>query len=55
MKLVSTYGTNKLDMDHPAKKTYVKDGEKITKDVHFPELVLNHFKYRYTVHDYNPT
>ena len=53
MKLISTYGTNELQLDHPAKRKYLQDGKEVTKDFHYPEVVSNHFNYHHTVDNHN--
>jgi len=54
MKLMSTYGTNELQADHPTKRVY-KDSEKntVTTNFCYPEVVSNHFKFRHAVDDHN--
>ena len=46
MKLISTYGTNELQADHPTKRVY-KDSQKntVTNNFCYPEAVSNHFKF----------
>ena len=50
---MSTYNTNELQFDHPAKRTYVQDGKEVIKDFYHPEVVSSHFKYYHTVDDHN--
>ena len=54
MKLMSTYGTNELQTDHPTKRVY-KDSDKntVTTNFYYPEVVSNHFKFRHAVDDHN--
>ena len=52
MKLMSTYGTNELQLDHLLRRTYIPIIKKVTKDFHYPEIVSNHFKYRHTIDDH---
>ena len=40
MKLMGTYGTNELQLDHSAKKAYLRDGKEFTKDFHYPEVMI---------------
>ena len=39
LKLMSTYGTNGLHMDHPVKMICDKYVDKVTKDFHHPDVV----------------
>ena len=53
MKLMSTYGTNELQMDHPTQQIYTEKNKEVKKEFHYPEVVSNHFKYRHSVDDHN--
>ena len=53
MKLMSTYGTNELQMDHPMQRIYMEKNKEVKKEFHYPEVVSNHFKYRHSVDDHN--
>ena len=54
MKLMSTYSTNELQMDHPTQRVFENAEKKtVTTNFFYPEVVSNHFKYRHSVDDHN--
>ena len=53
MKFISIHGTNKPQLDCPMERVHVKDGEKVTKNFHYPELASNHIKYGHIVDNHN--
>ena len=53
MKLISSYGSNELQFDYLAKRTYLQDSKVVAKDFYYLEVVSNHLKYRHTVDDHN--
>lgn len=54
MKLMSTYVTNELQVNHATKRIYIgSDGNMVTTNFCYPEDVSNHFKFWHVVYDHN--